>query len=343
MLAGVAIADAWKSQTRGTVSFVGAKRGIEEKLVPRAGYPLHLLNLGSLKGVGFRRQLTTLAQLPGALLQSAAILLNEKPRAVVGVGGYASGPLVLVARLIGWIWGVRVAILEQNAVPGFTNRILGRVAHRVFSAFPGLEDYFPGSDVVVTGNPVREAIQPLPSAARDPFTIFVFGGSQGALGVNTLVLESLGHLGSLRNRIRWIHQTGEKDFERVQSGHQNAKTQANVQKFIYEMPASYAEASLLICRAGSSTLAEVAAVGRAAILIPFPNASDDHQQKNAEIFARAGAALVLKQVQSQGADLAAMIRELIENPKRLDGMENAVRQFYRPHAARETVQALLAK
>lgn len=341
VLAGVAVADAWKQRFPGTkILFVGARGGIEERLVPRAGYPLQLLSLGALKSVSFVRRLKTFLQLPITFIVSASILFREKPSAVIGVGGYASGPLVLMARLLGWMWGARVGILEQNAVPGFTNRILGRFAHFVLSAFPGVENQFPKGKVKVSGNPVRAAMKPMPSAGREPFTIFIFGGSQGALGINSLVLEAIPHLEDLKSRLRFIHQTGEKDFDRVLEGHRNLGTQARVEKFIHDMPECYAAASLLVCRAGSSTLAEVAAVGRASVLVPFPYAADDHQQKNAELFVNAGAARLLVQFESKGEDLARVIRELVNEPAKLQAMENAVGSFYRPAAAADVVKVL---
>lgn len=342
IFAGVAVADAWRKRhgADARVIFVGAKGNLEERLVPRAGYPLELLVLGSLKGASLGKRLQTLSRLPRALIHSSLILWREKPTAVIGVGGYASGPLVMMASLLGWIWGARVAILEQNAVPGFTNRILGWFAHVVLSAFPGVESQFPAGKVRVTGNPVRESIVPAPSAARDPLTVFVFGGSLGALGINNLVLEALPILGSDLRRVRFIHQTGEKDFDRVLKGHQEAGSQARVEKFIYDMPAAYAESSLLICRAGSSTLAEVAAVGRASVLVPFPFASDNHQEKNARLFSDRGAARLLVQAEATGADLARLIQEALSDPTELQRMESEVRQFYRPQAAQDIVELL---
>lgn len=340
VLAGVAIADAWKQKHGGQAFFVGAKGGIEEKLVPRAGYPLELLELGALKRTSLKRRLKTLVQLPLCFVRSASILLSRRPDAIVGVGGYASGPVLLMARLLGWIWGARVAILEQNAVAGFTNRVLGRFAHRVFLAFPVESSSFSERKVSVTGNPVRNVLKPMPAAPRDPFTIFIFGGSQGAQGINTLVLEALPHLEDLKPRLRFIHQTGEKDHDRVVEGHRAGGTHARVEKFIYDMPTAYAEASLLVCRAGSSTLAEIAAVGRASALVPFPYAADNHQEKNARIFEKAGAARVMVQAQASGAELAGFIREMIENPGAIDGMERAVSEFYRPNAAADITDYL---
>ncbi len=343
VLAGVAIAEAWKitlGPASSRVLFIGSRGGLEEKLVPRAGFSLELLMIGPLNNVRLMRKLRTLAELPCAFCKSLWILLRERPQAVVGVGGYSSGPLVLLARQIGWLWGARVTILEQNAFPGFTNRILGYFAHQVFSAFPGLEACFTRGKVQVTGNPIRQNFRPLPSAKREPFTILIFGGSQGALGINSLVLDALPLLDDLKDRLRFIHQTGEKDFARVKEGHQKARTNSRVEKFIYEMGEAYAEASLLICRAGSSTLAEVAAVGRASILIPFPQATNQHQLKNAEIYQASGAALILNQSQARGEDLARLIRQFLGDPSQLQAMEKAVGKFYRPTAAQEIVHAL---
>jgi len=346
-LAGVAIADAWMEADRSArVVFVGAKGGIEEKVVPRAGYPLILLNLGSLKRVSIGRRLKTLVQLPLSMLKSAEVLVRERPVAVVGVGGYASGPLVLVARLIGWVWGAQVAIVEQNSVPGFTNRVLGHFAHRIFLAFPGVESQFPAGKAVLTGNPIRNTLKPMAPARPGPFTIFIFGGSQGSMPINSLIIESLPFFAklpeNLRSRIHFIHQTGEKDFDRVNEAHQMAGSRARVEKFIYEMPAAYAESSLLICRSGSSTMAEIAAVGRASILIPFPFAADNHQESNARLFSDAGAARLLIQFNTRGEDLVKAVKELMDDPAEIASMELKVRPFYRPNAAKDVV-ALLRK
>ncbi len=341
ILAGVAIAQEWRRQTQETapVLFVGCKGGIEERLVPKSGFPLELLTLGSLNQVSLGRKVKTMFQLPLAILKSFQILRREKPSCVVGVGGYASGPVVLVA----WMLGIPRAIVEQNSIPGITNRLLGRFVKTVFCAFPGTDSSFPGAKVYVTGNPIRLDIQPLPQAPRDPFTIFIFGGSQGALGINTLVLESLKFLDDLKPRLRIIHQTGERDFERVKAGHEKAGFCSQVEKFVYEMKNAYASASLLICRAGSSTLSEIAAVGRAAVLIPFPFASDNHQEKNARVFSDQGAAILMTQKSASGEDLARVIRQFIEAPKTLEPLEEGVRKFYRPFAAHDIVKELLTE
>ena len=334
--AGVALADRLKATHPGIrVRFIGARGGMEERLVPRAGYPLHLVEIGSFNGVSLSRRLRTLVQIPWSFVRSLGLLLAHRPKVVLGVGGYASFPMVFMAGLAGWIWGARVAILEQNVLPGLTNRILGRISGRVFAAFPGSEKSFGAGKVLVTGNPVRGAIRPLAPAPRDPFTVFVFGGSQGAMGINTLVIEALEFLGDAGRshglQLRWIHQTGERDYERVRAAHERHRTGGRVEKFLHDMPECYAQASLLVCRAGSSTLSEIAAVGRASVLIPLVSA-DRHQEFNAGLFAENGAAEMRLQRSTTGEELARLILQLAKDTARIDAMEKSVARFARPDA-----------
>ncbi len=339
VLAGIAIAEAWKIQwgSRSEVYFVGTRGGIEERLVPRAGYPLHLLKIGALNQVSLKRKLFTLLQLPFAFLDSLIFFLKKRPNAVLGVGGYSSGPAVLAARFL----GIYTAILEQNAVSGLTNRWLGRFVHLIFSAFPLTEkNSLPRSKVCVTGNPVRSQLKSLPSAQNKPFTVFIFGGSQGAMGINSLVLEALPLLSDLKEKIYFIHQTGEKDFKRVSDGYQKEKVNARIEKFIYEMESAYQQAALVICRAGSSTLFELAAVRRPAVLIPYPFASDQHQEKNAQLLVQAGACELLIQGKATGADLASIIRKHYDEPKTLESMAKFYEEFDRPNAAKKIVELL---
>jgi UDP-N-acetylglucosamine--N-acetylmuramyl-(pentapeptide) pyrophosphoryl-undecaprenol N-acetylglucosamine transferase len=338
VLAGIALANEWQRQhgMQARVCFVGAKGGLEEKLVPRAGYPLRLLELGALNRVGIVRKIKTLFQMPVCLFRAALILFQERPSAVIGVGGYASGPMLLVASF----FRLNTAILEQNSVPGLTNRWLGHLVRKIFTAFEGTQG-FSASKVLVTGNPIRTEFQVGGSATRRPFVIFIFGGSQGAMGLNSLVLDSLPYLVDRGSDIEWIHQTGEKDFDRVKAGFETWKgLSPRIEKFIYEMPECYKKASLVICRAGSSTLSEIAAVGRAALFIPLPTAADNHQVKNAEIFQKAGASLMLQQNQTSGKELAKVIGECIANPSLLEKMEKAVVGFYKPSAAEMIIKAI---
>jgi UDP-N-acetylglucosamine--N-acetylmuramyl-(pentapeptide) pyrophosphoryl-undecaprenol N-acetylglucosamine transferase len=348
VLAGVAVADSWK-QAYGQdaeILFVGVRGGIEEKLVPRAGYKLELLDLGSLKRVSMGRKIKTLVQLPLSLLKSAQIILKQKPAAVLGVGGYASGPLVLMARVLGFLGlsSARTAILEQNSIPGLTNRILGRTVHQVFSAFPGMDRHFSQGKLSITGNPVREAVvNAWGQKVQEPFTVFIFGGSQGALGINTLVIEALPLLKDRWSRLKFVHQTGEKDFDRVKAAYEPLQAlgvSVRVEKFIYDMPEVYVQSSLVICRAGSSTLAEIAAVGKASVLVPFPYASDNHQEHNARVFTDAGAAFLLIQAQSKGEDLVRIIKDLMDHPEKRADIEKKAHSFFRADSAGEIRRAL---
>ena len=344
ILAGIAIADAWRAKWGKSteVRFIGGRGGLEETLVPRAGYSLDVIKIGSLNRVSLTRRLKTFVELPFAFFKSAYLLFKLRPSWVIGVGGYSSGPVVLVAKILSFLGVIptRIGILEQNSVPGMTNRILGKFAEILFAAFPGIETQFPDKKVLVTGNPIRSSFHPMHSAERNPFVIFLFGGSKGALGVNTLMIEALPYLEDLKDRLRIIHQTGIADYDRVCEGYRKNGISARIEKFIYDMPTVYQEASLLICRAGASTLAEVAAVGRAAVLVPLPTAADNHQEKNARVYAEKGAALILRQQDSKGEDLAKVIRELLENPARIAEMEQKVTQFFKPRAAEDLVEGL---
>ena len=340
--AGVAILQEFKRQyPAGEVLFVGATGGLEGKLVPREGFPLQTLSLGSLKGVSLRQRLKTAIKIPLALIRSARILLQFRPIAVIGVGGYASGPIVLMARLLRPILHARTAILEQNAVSGLTNRVLAKFVDLVFAAFPGIESQFPGKRVVLSGNPIRgnfTRAEPRPTGGRP--SVFVFGGSQGAMGINTLILESLPLLADLN--IQWVHQTGERDFERTRMGYANAGvTDARVEKFIYGMQEAYANADLVVCRAGSSTLAELAAVERPSFLIPFPFAADNHQEKNARLFEKKGGARVYLQGKTTAVAFATDLRATLADRAALRTMGEALKPFHHPECVNLIVKTLL--
>ncbi len=342
--AGVAIADEWKKKwgDDSRIIFVGGRGGLEERLVPKAGYPLSLIGIGPLKRVSLKQRLTTLVQIPISLFKCLYWTLKERPEAVIGVGGYASGPMVLMASLFS-----RTAILEQNSIPGLTNRLLGRFVGKVFCAFPDSTKSFAGTPTFVSGNPIRVTLTEMAPASRDPFTVFIFGGSRGALGINTLVIEALEILAKNHPaefaRMRWIHQTGPLDLERVTAAHKKFGAQPahhEVTPFIDDMPAKYRQASLIICRAGASTLAELAAVGRASIMVPLPTAADNHQEVNARIYERLGACVVLKQGPTKGEDLVRNILALMNQPEKISHMESVVKNFYRPKAAADIVEEL---
>lgn len=358
---GVAVAEELRrSDPQGEVSFVGTARGIEARVLPREGYALDLIDVGGIKGGGLGGLVRGLLRVPRALWQSWRILRRRRPALVVGVGGYASGPVVLVAALC----GVPTAILEQNSVPGITNRVLGRLVRRVFIAFDEARRYFPARKVELLGNPIRaELRRALVSAVehdaprRDDAalqendiatqqtkkTLLVLGGSQGAHPVNQLVAGAVellvegGHAD-----FALVHQTGKADRAAIAERYRALGLDAEVCEFIDDMASAYARADLVVSRAGATTLAELTTVGRASLLIPFPQAADDHQTVNAASLERLGAARSLAQGTLAPRALAAAIAELLADDAERARMAQAARAAGRPDAASEIVDRLAA-
>lgn len=341
VLAGIAIADEWKqSFPDSRILFVGSEQGLESRLVPKHGYPLVTLKIGALNRVSLKTRMLTLFKLPFSFLKALFVLLRFRPHAVIGVGGYASGPVVMLARFLSPIFRMKTAILEQNSVAGFTNRMLGRWVHQVFCAFEDGSINFDPTKVTITGNPIRSHLKKLPASKDEPFTLFIFGGSQGAMGINTMILDALPHLKG--KGIEFIHQTGVNDFERVKSAYEREGISGvRVEKFIDDMAACYEKSSLVVCRAGASTLTELASVGRAAIFIPLPTAADNHQEKNARIFEKTGAAIVIPQGSLTGAQFAEKILSLKNDHQRIHSIEENVRPFYRGDSAGLIVKGLI--
>lgn len=338
---GIAIAEEFLGRDPANrVLFIGTERGLEKKILAGLGFPLRTLKVEGLKGRGPVRILASLLKIPGGLIASFRILRTFQPAVVVGVGGYASGPAVLAARLM----GIRTAIAEQNAFPGLTNRILGRFADRIFVSFQASSRWFPAGRTRVTGNPIRAAFltDQTKIGERDPrFTLLIFGGSQGAHAINRIVLEALDGLGELKERLRFIHQTGETDRETVEEGYRKRGFTAEVTPFILDMAAAYRTADLLLCRAGATSIAELTAGGKAAILIPFPFAVNDHQTRNAELLVRAGAAEMIPEKELDGRRLAAAIQRLCRDPETLKKMEKASASLGNIRAAATIVDACL--
>ncbi|WP_342375586.1 undecaprenyldiphospho-muramoylpentapeptide beta-N-acetylglucosaminyltransferase [Myxococcus stipitatus] len=316
------------------VVFVGTERGLEARVVPREGYPLELVKVQGLKGKGLFSLLKALVALPLAFIESFRILVRQKPDVVVGVGGYASGPVVLAA----WLMGIPTAIQEQNALPGLTNKVLGKVVRVVFIAFEEARRFFPEKKVQLIGNPIRRKLMDnylRSHVAHENFSVLVFGGSLGARGINQRMLEALDSLGDLKGDVRFVHQTGKNDLEMVRKGYADKGFQAEVVEFIDDMSSAYAKADLVVCRAGATTLAELTVCKKASILIPFPHATDDHQTVNARALVDAGAALMFQESELTGQKLAETLRMLKSQPERLKGMEKKAALLGRPEAAKE--------
>jgi UDP-N-acetylglucosamine--N-acetylmuramyl-(pentapeptide) pyrophosphoryl-undecaprenol N-acetylglucosamine transferase len=317
------------------VVFLGTRRGLESRLVPRAGHELVLLPIRPLNGVGLARGLLGLLVLPLGLLRSAFLVLRRRPRAVLGVGGYAGGPVTLVAALL----GVRTVILEPNARPGLTNRLLRPLVGRAACAFEEARREF-GSKGVLTGNPVRAELMAMPPRPRIlPATVLVFGGSQGSRVLNRAVVEALPHLPGPAE-LRLVHQTGEAMQAEVEAAYRAAGRADEVRAFLDDMPARLLTADLVICRAGATTCAELQAAGRASLLVPFAAAADDHQRANARAMQAAGAAAVLEERELGPERLAAEVRALLGSPEGLLAMAASARRLARPDAARRVADLL---
>ena len=338
---GIAIAEEFlRRDPAHRVLFIGTERGLEKKILGELGFPLRTLKVEGLQGRGPGRILASLLKIPGSLLASFRILRAFQPVVVVGVGGYASGPAVLAARLM----GLKTAIAEQNAFPGLTNRILGHFVHQIFLSFPVSSRWFPAGRTRVTGNPIRAAFlaDQTKTGERDPrFTLLIFGGSQGAHAINRIVMDALGSLEHLKDQIRFIHQTGEKDRETVAGAYRERGFAAEVSPFILDMAAAYRAADLLLCRAGATSIAEITAGGKAAVLIPFPFAVNDHQTQNAELLARVGAAEMIPEKGLDGRRLAAVIERLCRHPEEIKQMETASASLGNIRAAAAIVDGCL--
>src|SRR5437764_8745640 len=343
---GIAVARELMRRDKGAeVSFAGTAAGIESRVLPREQLALDLIRSSGIKGKSVVDRLRGAWLLPQSLADAWSIVSTRRPQLVIGVGGYSSGPVVLVAALR----GVATMVLEQNAVPGLTNRLLAPFVRAAAVTYDSTRSFF-GSKAVVSGNPVRPEFFDIagPSAreadANDDSAVvrvLVFGGSQGAHAVNVVMVEAAAELAAGRPHLRLTHQTGERDVEMVRAGYRAAGIQADVEPFFYDMGRQLGNADLIICRAGATTLAEVAAAGRAAILIPLPTATDDHQRKNAEALATAGAADMLLQRDATGPALAERILSLAGDAAARQRMASAARSLARPDAAKVIVDRAL--
>lgn len=312
------------------VRFAGSRYGLERRIVPGQGFRLHLLHVRGLRGKGPVDTLQSLALLPLALLEALALLLSFRPRAVVGVGGYASFPVALAGRLL----GRPLLVQEQNLAPGFANRLLGRLASVVAVSFAESVEAFAPGKAVFTGNPVRSAFTEIgPPDPEAPPGLLVFGGSRGARAINRAMCEALPLLIASGVRMRIRHQTGAEDESWVREAYRRAGVEAEVSPFIEEMPQAMAWCSLALCRSGASTVAELAAAGRPAVFVPFAQATGGHQAQNAHAASGAGAGLVIAQDELDPAGLATTLAGLLGDRERLKRMGDAARRLGRPDAA----------
>ena len=338
---GIAVARELMARVPGAaVTFVGTAAGIEARVIPREGFSLSLIRSAGIKGKSLLERLRGAMLLPLSALDAAQVLSRTRPSVVIGVGGYSSGPVVALAALR----GIPTLLLEQNALPGLTNRLLARLVRAAAVTYEESLGYFVGRGFVAV-NPVRQEFfqeaydehSSPPGAAR----VLVFGGSQGAHAINLAMVEAASRLAAAAPGVAITHQTGERDLEIVRDGYRRAGLEARVEPFLFAMDREMKSADLVVCRAGATTLAELTAAGRPSILIPLPTATDDHQRKNALALVRTGAARMLEQREMTGERLAEEMLGLAGNRAALTEMGAAARRLARPEAAKVIVDRVL--
>jgi len=313
------------------IIFVGTNRGIETRLVPPSGFELRLVQVGQLKGVSLARRARTLSDIPRALLACCKIFAEFRPQVVIGVGGYASGPGMLTALLM----RIPTLAFEPNLVPGFANRVVARYVSAAAVHFEQTKKFF--GNARVTGVPVRQEFFSIAQRRfSPPGSLLVFGGSQGARILNQTMIDAIPKWRELGIKIR--HQTGERDFERVEAAYTQADLQVQVNRFIDDMPSAFAEADAVLCRSGASTVAEITAAGKPAVFVPFKLAADDHQLKNAQALESAGAARLIPESQLNPARLSAVVAEMLGDPAVLASMSDKVRSLAHPNAGKEIAE-----
>lgn len=337
---GLAVAEEFRRREPSRrVALIGTGRPVERRAAVAAGLELRTIAARPLRGRDALDRAKSLGSLPLAAIQSVAILRSLRPSAVVGLGGYASGPVVLAAAL----GSVPTAVMEQNSVPGSTNRLLARLraVRRAYVSFPSSGRLFPEGLARPLGNPVRSEIRAARGAPLPPSpSVLVLGGSQGARRLNLAVPDALAAVAETVPALGVVHQTGDVMAEAVRRRYDEIGLHARVEPFIDDMAEAYREASIVICRAGATTVAELGVVGRPAILVPFPFAIDDHQRLNAEELARAGAGLVVADDEASSERLAELATELLGDAGRLETMAAAAASVGRPDAAERVVDDL---
>jgi len=338
---GVAIAEEFLKRGATSVLFVITGKKLEKDILGERGFNYRTIRIAGFKGKGLQKALGALCQLPGSMWESYRIIREFHPQLVIGVGGYASGPVVLAAHLM----GIKTAVAEQNALPGLANRILGKFVDKVFLTYRESRKWFPvRAKVIVTGNPVRADFISGQGSKKDKdgrFTILTFGGSQGARSINRALLRAVMQLRNEIPNLRIIHQTGQDDLNYVTDAYRTYGIEAEVLPFIRDMAAAYRDADLVVCRAGATSIAEVTVMGKAAILVPFPFAVDDHQKKNALELVKAGAAMMVEERELTSTDLAETIKKLYYEREVLRDMEMKAARLGNVRAAADIVDNCL--
>ncbi len=338
---GIAIAEAFIEREMGNEAlFIGTERGIEAKVLAGGKFPLRTIQAMPLKGRSLLGKVKAIWSIPMAIKEAYSILKDFQPQLVLGVGGYASGPTLMAASIL----GMKRAIHEQNVIPGMTNRILKWFSQRIFVSFKETKRYFPDEKTIVTGNPIRrEIFQPgenvkgIEKRKGDRFSLLIFGGSTGAHRINEAVMRALDPLQEIKSFLRVFHQTGREDVDWVSKGYREKGFDALVRPFFEDMGTYYQLSDLVVCRSGASTVAELAVCEKAAILIPYPYAAHNHQLINAQKLVDLGAARMIRDEELNGPSLAQTILHLYGHPEERTRMEEKIRQVGRPRAAQEIV------
>jgi len=334
---GIAIAQEFMARNNSNrVVFVSTGNPLERSVLSKTDYELETITAEGIKGRGLWKQIKSALKIPRGVMESLRILKNHKPDLALGLGSYSAGPVVLSA----WLRGTKIALHEQNILPGITNRILARFANRIFVSFQDTETRFDSVKTRLTGNPVRKELlnhQPIDQAPDSKsFCVLIIGGSQGAHSINMAVMEALKHLTN-KESLYFVHQTGSADEQMVTEAYRRLEIPATVQSFFRQMGPQYKQADLIICRAGATTVAEVTALGKAVIFIPFPFAADDHQTLNADIMVREGAAEIILEKDLNPRDLGQKIEYYASHPEALKAMSSKAAQLGHPDAAKRIV------
>jgi UDP-N-acetylglucosamine--N-acetylmuramyl-(pentapeptide) pyrophosphoryl-undecaprenol N-acetylglucosamine transferase len=322
---GLALASEIKRKyPRANVVFAGTRRGFEEKIIPAHGYRLLMVDQIAIKGMGKLNKALAVARLPMSFLEAMSIISRVRPDLFIGIGGYAAGPLAIAA----YVMRVPAAAVEPNAIPGFTNRMLGKFTRKTFVAFEGAKKYFRPSKVVLTGAPIRREIldtKAEPRISGDRKCVLVIGGSQGARRLNSAMVEAAPLISDLKGRISFIHQTGRvDDINAIRAAYSSNGLDADVREFIDEIWKAYAVSDFVISRSGAGAVAEFRALSLPAMLVPYPFAADDHQRANAMSLVDAGGAVMVDDGDMNGAMVAGFLRSIVMSPKKLADMHDAL-------------------
>jgi len=341
---GVAVAEAARREVGAEILFVGTQNGMEKEMIPRLGFALRFIPAEQLRGRNWRGVVRSLWAACRAVGVAWRVVREFAPNLIFSIGGYASGPTVLV----GWLRRIPCVLLEPNAIPGMTNKLLGRLATKVCVGFPQTAKFFPAHKAAYTGNPVRWNVTPpqtqaVPSLTQsERFTLLIFGGSAGAHRLNQTLPQALGLLKKDPDELRIVHQTGKTDHAEVSAAYAQLGIQAEVVPFINAMREMYLAADLVVCRAGATTVAELTSLGKPAILVPYPYAVDDHQRANAEILVEAGAARMLLDAELTPEQVCKELRLLMTDRDQLAAMARATAALGRLDATAAVVRECLA-